>query len=224
VVLIATGLRKMPNPTAVQTLVVAHEIPFKPLTWVGILAGLHAYPALTEVKTESTPTAKQSAVLGHDTAFRSLAPDGGFCVAHNNPPVVVPMMVDPAPLLPLFPRAMQSTAFAHEMPVRSTALGGAFWSDHVAPLLEVPTRNGVELRLVPTAMQVVSFGHPIEVNREPKGMEDVVVQLSKLLVLRLVEPPPLAIPTATQCREFPHDTAVKRLTRGWLSNDQEPPF
>ena len=124
VVLMATGLPKMPNPTAVQSLVVAHEIPFKPLTWVGMSAGLHAYPALTEVKTESTPTAKQSAVLGHETAFRSPAPGGGFCVAHDNPPVVVPMMVDPAPLLPLFPTAMQSTAVAHEMPVRSTALEG----------------------------------------------------------------------------------------------------
>jgi hypothetical protein len=124
VVLIATGLRKMPNPTAVQRLVVAQEIPFNPLTWAGTTAALHAYPALIEVRTESAPAAKQSAVLGQETAFRLLVPGGGFCATHDIPPFVVPMMVDPAPMLPLFPTAMQSTAPEHETPVRLTALGG----------------------------------------------------------------------------------------------------
>ena len=68
------------------------------------------------------------------------------------------MMVDPAPVLPLFPTAMQSTAVAHEMPVRSTALGGGLWDDHVEPLFDVPTTYGVELRFVPTAIHVVSIG------------------------------------------------------------------
>jgi hypothetical protein len=138
VVLTATGLPKMPNPTAVQALVVAHEIPFKPLTWAGMTTDLHAYPALTEVTTELSPAAKQFAVLGHDTAFKRLVPGGGFCVAHDKPPVVVPMMVDPAPRLPLFPTATQSTEVAHEIPVRSTALGGGCSCDQVVPLFEVP--------------------------------------------------------------------------------------
>jgi len=68
----------MPNPTAVQSELVAHEIPFSPLTWVGTPSVFHAYPALTEAKTELAPTAKQSAVLGHETAFKRLVPDGGF--------------------------------------------------------------------------------------------------------------------------------------------------
>ena len=52
VVPMADGLPKMPNPTAVQSEVVAHEIPFRPLTSVGIDSGFHAYPALTEARTE----------------------------------------------------------------------------------------------------------------------------------------------------------------------------
>jgi len=48
-------------------------------------------------------------------------------------------MVDPAPVLPLFPTAMQSTAVAHEMPVKSMAFDGALWDDQVEPLFEVPT-------------------------------------------------------------------------------------
>jgi hypothetical protein len=34
------------------------------------------------------------------------------------------MIVEPAPVLPLFPTAMQSSAAEQEMPVRSTAFGG----------------------------------------------------------------------------------------------------
>jgi hypothetical protein len=62
-----TGLPKMPNPTAVQSDVDAHEMPLRPATWEGMACGLHAYPSLTEAKTEFTPTAKQSTVLGHET-------------------------------------------------------------------------------------------------------------------------------------------------------------
>ena len=97
-------------------------------------------------------------MLGHETEFNRLVPGGGFWAAHDSPPFVVPMMVDPAPVLPLFPTAMQSTAVEHEMPVRSTALGGGLWSDHVEPLFDVPTTYGVELRLVPTRDTVVSIG------------------------------------------------------------------
>ena len=70
------------------------------------------------------PTAKQSAVFGHEAAFNRLVPRGGLWAVHASPPFVVPMIVDPAAVLPLLPTAMQSAAVVHEMPVRSTALGG----------------------------------------------------------------------------------------------------
>ena len=86
-----------------------------------------------------TPTAKQSAVLGHDTEFNRLVPAGGVCAVQDRPPVVVLMIVDPAPRLPVFPTATQSSAAEQEIPVRSTALAGGVWSDHVEPLFDVPT-------------------------------------------------------------------------------------
>jgi len=76
-------------------------------------------------------------VLGHDTEFNELVPDGALCAVHDNPPVTVPMIVEPAPLLPLSPTAMQSKGAEHEMPVRSTALGGAVWRDQFEALSEV---------------------------------------------------------------------------------------
>jgi len=63
-------------------------------------------------------------VLGHETELIVLVPAGGLWDVHDNPPVVVSMIVDPAPLLPLLPTAMQARAVEHEMPVRSTALDG----------------------------------------------------------------------------------------------------
>ena len=139
VVPMTTGLPKMPKPTAVQSDVVAHEIPLRPLTSAGIDCWLHAYPSLTDARTALTPTAKQSAVLGQETEFKRLVPAGGVCAVQDNPPVVVPMMVEPAPLFPVFPTAMQSSAAEHEIPVRSTAFAGGIWSDHVEPLFDVPT-------------------------------------------------------------------------------------
>ena len=47
-----------------------------------------------------------------------LVPAGGFWAVHDNPPLIVPMIVDPAPSLPLLPTAMQSSGAEHEMPVR----------------------------------------------------------------------------------------------------------
>ena len=134
-----TGLPKRPNPTAVQSEVVAHEMALRPLTSEGIACAVQAYPSLTEARTELTPTAKQSAVLGHETELKRLVPGGGVCAVQDSPPVVVPMIVDPAPRLPVLPTAMQSAAAEQEIPVRSTALVGGVWSDHVEPLFEVPT-------------------------------------------------------------------------------------
>jgi len=75
---ITTGLPKIPNPTAVQSVVDGHEIPLRPLTSAGMDSAVHAYPAFREVSTESTPAAKQSAVLGHETEFSTLVPGGGL--------------------------------------------------------------------------------------------------------------------------------------------------
>jgi len=116
------------------------------------------------MRTESTPAAKHSEVVGHDTPFRRLVPAGGLCCDQVKPPVVVVIIVDPAPLFPVFPTATQSSEFEHEMPVRSTTSEGAFWSVHVEPVFEVPITYGVELRFVPTAMQVVSMGQSMEFN------------------------------------------------------------
>jgi hypothetical protein len=117
--------------------VVGQEIPLRPLTSAGIDSSVHAYPAFREVSTESTPAAKQSAVLGHEAEFSVLVPAGAFWAVHDKPPVIVPMIVDPAPLLPLLPTAMQSSGAEHEMPVRSTAFGGGLWRDQVDPVVDV---------------------------------------------------------------------------------------
>ena len=109
-----------------------------------------------------TPTEKQSALLGHETAFNRVTPGGGFCVTHDSPPVIVPMMVEPVPVVPVFPTAIQSSALEHEMLVRSTALEGGLWGDQVEPSFEVPMTYVVELRFVPTAIQVVSIGQASE--------------------------------------------------------------
>jgi len=211
---IATGPPKMPNPTAVQSELVAHEIPFSPLTWVGMTSGFHAYPAFNETWTELIPTAKQLALLGHEIAFNPLAPGGGFWTTHDTPPVVVPIMVDPAPVLPLLPTAMQSTAVAHEMPVRSMAFDGVAWDDQVEPLFEVPITYAAELRFVPTAIHVVSIGQAIEFSCVPVGMRVGAVQVDKSTVRRDVPPPPSAIPEATQFVALAQEMEVSDDTAG----------
>ena len=65
------------------------------------------------------------------------------------------MMVEPAPSLPLLPTATQSSVAEHEMLVRSTASAGGAWEVQVDPLFNVPMTYGLELRLVPTAMQSI---------------------------------------------------------------------
>ncbi len=66
VLLMMTGLRKMPKPTAVQSEVVGHEMPLSPLTSGGMASRVHAYPALNEAKMVLTPAARHSALLGHE--------------------------------------------------------------------------------------------------------------------------------------------------------------
>jgi hypothetical protein len=116
------------------------------------------------------------------------------------------MIVDPAPMFPVLPTVMQFTAFEQETPVRSTPLLGGLWSDQVEPLLEVLTAYGVELRLVPTAMQVVSLVQAMDPSCDPAGIDVVGCQVEKFVVLREVAPPPEATPTATQVVEVEQDT------------------
>jgi hypothetical protein len=49
------GLPKMPNPTAVQLVVVGQEMPLRPLTVVGIDSSAHARPAFWLAIIESHP-------------------------------------------------------------------------------------------------------------------------------------------------------------------------
>jgi hypothetical protein len=197
----------------------------RPDTAEGSCCALHAYPSLTEASTDFTPTAKQSMVLGHETEFSFPVPDGGLCAAQARPPVVVPMIVDPAPRLPVFPTPMQSSGSEHEIPVTSTALAGGSWSDQLDPLFDVVMTYGVELRLVPTAMQVVSFVQAMPDRRDPVGIEDgfVGVQSLKSTVFRLVAPPPSAMPTASHTNDPAHDTPVNTFTDGWSRSVQEEP-
>jgi hypothetical protein len=79
---------------------------------------------------------------------------------------------------------------------------------------------------VPTAIQVVSFGHVIAERRVPEGIEDefVGVQLLKFTVLRLVPPPPLAMPTTSHTNDPAHETDVNTFTDGWSRTVQVDPF
>jgi hypothetical protein len=107
--------------------------------------------------------------------------------------------------LPVLPTATQSSAAEHEIPVRSTALLGGLWRDQVELLLEVLTTYGIELRFVPTAIQVVSFEQAIETSCDPEGIEVVDCQVEKFVVLIAVAPPPEATPTATHVVAVEHD-------------------
>jgi hypothetical protein len=134
-----TELPKAPKPTAVQTEVVGHDMAVRPLTSAGTDWVVQAYPRFTEDRTELTPTAKQTAVVGHEIEFSGPVPDGSDSEAQDSPPLVVLMIVDPAPWLPVLPTAMQSSAPEQEIPVRSTAFAGALCDDQVEPAFEVPT-------------------------------------------------------------------------------------
>jgi hypothetical protein len=134
------------------------------------------------------------------------------------------MMVEPAALFPVVPTAMQSSGPEHEIPRRSTALAGGVWSDQVDPLVEVPITYGVELRLVPTAIQVATLGQSTELTRVPCGIDEGGVHVDRSTVLADVGPPPSAMPVATQFVEVAQDTAFSELTGGSFSIDQSVPF
>ena len=73
---------------------------------------------------------------------------------------------------------------------------------------------GVEVRLVPTATQVVSLGHAMAVSSEPVGMEVGAPHVEKLTVLSEVDLPPDATPTATHVVDVEQDSDERRLTLG----------
>lgn len=126
------------------------------------------------------------------------------------------MIVDPPPLLPLFPTAMQSTDDEHEMPVRFTALEGPFKLLQRTPLSEVAITKGAELKLVPIAMQSSTSGQAIEFNSLPAGILVGGVHpegpAHAFTVLNEVPPPPLPFPEATQFELDAHDTDVSDAT------------
>jgi hypothetical protein len=99
----------MPNPTAKQSVGVGQEIPFKPLTTSGRFSVLQAKPALSETTRLLVPAAKQTAVLVQATDLNAPVPIGGDLFDQESPPLVVVMIVEPAPLFPVLPTALQST-------------------------------------------------------------------------------------------------------------------
>jgi hypothetical protein len=164
-------------------------------------------------------------LLGHETEWSWLIPGGGVSLDQDNPPVVVTMIIDPAPGLPLFPTAMQSLALAHEMLKRSTPLEGtSVWLVQVDPLLSVPTTYGVELKLVPRATQFVIFGQKTPFSWVPTGMEVCAVQEVRLTVLTDAPPPADPLPTATQLVDPAHETEVRADTEGEANVVHKLPF
>jgi hypothetical protein len=157
-------LPKFPKPTAMQVVALTQEMPFRPLTVLGMTSALHEKPELRELTTPSTPTAKQVAVVGHETELSLLKPAGGISFVQVLPASVVAIIVDPAPMLPLLPTAMQSNDDEHEIPARFIASDGRLSALHLAPLSEVPIAYGAVLRLVPTAMQSSTSGQSREFN------------------------------------------------------------
>jgi hypothetical protein len=80
--------------------------------------------------------------------------------------------------------------------------------------LDVSITYGVEVKLVPTAIHVVSRGQAIADNRDPNGIDDVDVQVVKSSVLSVVAPPPLATPMASHVFGPAHEIPDKRFTGG----------
>lgn len=220
-----TGIEKIPKPTAMHCEGDTHEIPVKPMTLDGIAWEFQDRPTLAVCKTVSTPTAKQSEVVGHETESSWLIPGGGDWLDQDNPPVVVAIIVDPAPALPLFPTAMQSLALADEMLKRSTPLEGtSVWLVQVDPLLSVPTTYGAESKLVPRATQFVIFGQKTPFSWVPKGIEVCAVQDVRFTVLTEAPPPAAPLPTATQVVDPADETAVRDDTEGEANVVHRLPF
>jgi hypothetical protein len=167
-----------------------------------------------------TPTAKQVVVLGHETDFRVLIPAGKVSSDHERPPFAVDVEIDPVPALPLFPTDTQSRNVEQETPVRSIAASGTVWVVQWDPSSLVPITYVLELKLVPTAIQVVSTGQEIAVSSDPEGIELVGVHagglIQGLLLLRVVGPP-TAIPEATQFSVVAHEIDESDKTDGWSS-------
>jgi hypothetical protein len=67
VVLITTGVEKMPKPTATHWEGDTQEIPVRPLTVAGMCSLCQVRPTFVVTSTVSTPAAKQATVDGHET-------------------------------------------------------------------------------------------------------------------------------------------------------------
>jgi hypothetical protein len=133
-----TGLEKTLKPTAVHCEGDTHEIPVRPLTLDGIAWDDQVRPTFVPRRTALVATAKQTLVMGHEAECTCPIPKGVDSEDQAKPPVVVAMIGDPAPVLPLSPTLTQSFALAQEIPIRSTAFEGGDWLDHDDPLSRVP--------------------------------------------------------------------------------------
>jgi hypothetical protein len=114
---------------------------------------LHENPALEENNTVFTPAAKQTAVVAQEVERSRLVPAGRASFVQETPPEIVVMMVEPEPVLPLFPTATQSLPLEHEIPVMFTASLGADPGSQVLPLSDVRITYGVASEFVPPATQ-----------------------------------------------------------------------
>lgn len=114
---------------------------------------LHENPALEENNTVFTPAEKQAAVVGQEAERRRLVPAGEASFVQETPPEIVVMMVEPVPMLPLFPTATQLLPLEHEIPVMFTASLGADPAIQLLPLSDVRITYGIESEFVPPATQ-----------------------------------------------------------------------
>ena len=214
-----TGLPKMPNPTAVQSEVVAHEIALRPLTSAGNDCAVQAYPSLTEARTEFD---------SHGEAI-----GGGGARDRIQPPCPRWRSLR-CPRQPTRRRTHDRRASSR---VAGVPHGDAVFGRRTRDPSEIngisrrtlrrptwshcsmcPLTYGIELKFVPTPIQVVLVrtGDGDRV-ASPLGIEVVVCQLRDVrsTVLDEVAPPPLATPTPHMLSDVEHETHCQRHNR-WL--------
>jgi hypothetical protein len=85
------------------------------------------------------------------------------------------------------------------------------------------TTYGFELNVDPTPIQVAVFAQETDARLDPVGMEEVGFQSVRSVVLTLVVPPSVAMPTATQLLDPAHDTEVRRSNDGCFRVLQREP-